>query len=98
TLVTARALDSTVYMVASGECGRNNIGQSLVVDPLGVAQANLGEEPGMLVTELSRERLTTARTKLPDQTHHRLRIDPEPQPFPYGSIGSDDSATGDAFR
>jgi predicted amidohydrolase len=35
TLLAARALDTTCYIVAAGECGNKNIGQSQVVDPLG---------------------------------------------------------------
>ncbi len=36
TLLAARALDTTCYVVAAGECGNRNIGQSRVVDPLGL--------------------------------------------------------------
>jgi predicted amidohydrolase len=35
TLLAARALDTTCYIVASGECGNKNIGLSQVVDPQG---------------------------------------------------------------
>ena len=36
TLLAARALDTTCYMVAAGECGNKNIGQSRIIDPFGV--------------------------------------------------------------
>jgi predicted amidohydrolase len=45
TLLAARALDTTCYVVAAGECGTKNIGQSRVVDPLGVTIAAAAEAP-----------------------------------------------------
>ena len=42
-LVTARALENTCYVAATGECGERNIGRSMVVDPLGVVTASAGE-------------------------------------------------------
>ena len=39
TLLAARALDTTCYMVAAGECGNKNIGQSRIIDPFGVTIA-----------------------------------------------------------
>ena len=41
TLLAARALDTTCYMVAAGECGNKNIGQSRIIDPFGVTIAAL---------------------------------------------------------
>ncbi len=35
-LTRTRALENTCYVVAVGECGMRNIGNSMVVDPLGV--------------------------------------------------------------
>nr|HBK6155437.1 deaminated glutathione amidase [Raoultella ornithinolytica] len=35
TLLAARALDTTCYIVAAGECGTRNIGQSRIIDPMG---------------------------------------------------------------
>ena len=47
-LTRARALENTCYMVAVGECGPRNIGNSLVVDPLGVVIANAAESPTLM--------------------------------------------------
>ena len=41
--MTARALENTCYVAATGECGERNIGRSMVVDPLGVVTASAGE-------------------------------------------------------
>lgn len=64
-LVTARALENTCYMVATGECGVRNIGQSMVVDPLGVAIARAAEAPALLLAEIDPERIAHARQVLP---------------------------------
>ncbi|MFC7405794.1 deaminated glutathione amidase [Georgenia alba] len=82
TLVTARALENTTYVVASGECGEANIGRSLVLDPLGVAVAQAGEGPDRITALLSRERLTDARTRLPVLENHRFDVSPTPRPLP----------------
>ncbi|MEM6160049.1 deaminated glutathione amidase [Erwinia sp. P6884] len=64
-LVTARALENTCYMVAVGECGPRNIGNSLVVDPLGVATVKAGEGAGLIFAVLDPARIAHARSVLP---------------------------------
>ncbi|WP_314153898.1 deaminated glutathione amidase [Rouxiella badensis] len=64
-LVTARALENTSYIVAVGECGERNIGNSMVVDPLGVAIARAAEAPALVFADIERERLAHARKVLP---------------------------------
>lgn len=64
-LVTARALENTTYMVAVGECGERNIGNSMVVDPLGVAIARAAEAPALVFAQLDKDRLVHARKVLP---------------------------------
>ena len=76
TLLTARALDTTCYVVASGECGNKNIGQSRVVDPLGVTIAAAGEAPALLMAEIDRERIALARRQLP-VLHNRRFAPPQ---------------------
>ena len=39
TLLAARALDTTCYMVAAGECGNKNIGKAGFINPFGVTIA-----------------------------------------------------------
>jgi predicted amidohydrolase len=81
TSVTARALDNTVYVVASGECGQRNIGQSLIVDPLGVPIAQAAEEPATITAVLSKQRLSDARDRLPVLRNRRFTVDPAPRPL-----------------
>jgi len=71
-MVTARALENTCWMVASGECGPRNIGDSMVVDPLGVIVARAGEGPALLTVELEHARLQEARARLPVLQNRRF--------------------------
>ncbi|MCQ9156230.1 deaminated glutathione amidase [Acidomonas methanolica] len=71
-LNVARALENTCYVVAVGECGSRNIGQSMVVDPLGVIALSLGEAPGLGFATLARERLAHARAILPVLDNRRF--------------------------
>lgn len=72
TLLAARALDTTCYVVAAGECGNKNIGQSRVVDPLGVTVAAAAETPALLLTEIISARIALARQQLPVLRNRRF--------------------------
>ncbi|GLR10089.1 hydrolase [Mixta theicola] len=72
TLVTARALENTCYLIAVGECGPRNIGGSLIVDPLGVAVARAAEGPALVFAELDAERIKSARQMLPVLANRRF--------------------------
>lgn len=74
TLLAARALDTTCYLVASGECGNRNIGQSRIVDPLGVTLAGATQQPQLIVGEVSREHLLTVRQQLPILENRRFAL------------------------
>jgi len=78
TLLAARALENTCYLVASGECGERNIGQSMVVDPLGVAIARAGEAPTLLLADIDPVRIAHARKVLPVLANRRF-VRPELQ-------------------
>ena len=43
TLISARAIENTVYMVACDQVGANAMGESVVVDPMGVVVASAGK-------------------------------------------------------
>ena len=72
TLLAARALDTTCYIVAAGECGSRNIGQSRIVDPLGAVLAGAAEQPALIVAELDARRLTQVREQLPVLVNRRF--------------------------
>lgn len=71
-LVTARALENTCYMVAAGECGPRNIGNSMVVDPLGVAIAKATEVPALIFADLDPSRIADVRSQLPVLKNRRF--------------------------
>ena len=72
TLVTARALENTAYIIAAGECGPRNIGMSLAVDPLGVAVARAAEAPALIFAEVDPRRIAHAREVLPALANRRF--------------------------
>lgn len=72
TLLSARALDTTCYVVAAGECGNRNIGQSRVVDPLGVTIAAAADVPQLILAEVTQARVKETREKLPVLRNRRF--------------------------
>lgn len=74
TLLTARALDNTVYVVASGESGTRNIGQSMIVDPMGTVLAQAAEETCLISAGASSERIASVRDRLPVLKHRRFDV------------------------
>lgn len=76
TLLRARAIENTAYVVAAGLTGPTCSGQSLIADPMGVIIACAGEAPGLASAPLSAERLAAVRQKLPSLQHRRFRVVP----------------------
>jgi predicted amidohydrolase len=76
TLVTARAIENTVYVAAVGQPAPRYTGHSMVVDPLGevVAEADAGdaETPVVVVAEVDRATLAEARRTNPSLANRRL--------------------------
>lgn len=76
TLLAARALDTTCYMIAAGECGNKNIGQSRIIDPFGVTVAAAAETPTLIMAEVSAQRVRQVRAQLP-VLHNRRFAPPQ---------------------
>ncbi|MFD4367837.1 carbon-nitrogen hydrolase family protein [Rhodococcus sp. NPDC058521] len=74
TLVRARAIENTVYVAAADQCGRGGAGNSMVVDPMGVVCASLGESVGVATAELSQERVRSVREVNPALELRRFGI------------------------
>lgn len=72
TLLAARALDTTCYFVAAGECGNKNIGQSRIVDPCGVTLAGAGYQPQLIMAEACKGTLQQIRDALPVLNNRRF--------------------------
>jgi len=76
-LLRARAIESQCYMLASAQGGehlngRRTWGHSMVIDPWGEILSLQPEGEGVVLAELSRERLQAVRMQLPALAHRRL--------------------------
>jgi predicted amidohydrolase len=78
TLVTARALENSVYLLACDQVSQYYCGRSMVVDPMGVIVACGGESEQLVVCDIDLERIRQVRTKLPSHRQRRAEL--------YGSI------------
>ena len=72
TLVRARAIENTVFVVAVGQPAPRYSGHSMVVDPLGDVLAEAGAEETVLGATLEREVLAAARRTNPSLANRRL--------------------------
>jgi len=72
TLVRARAIENTVFVVAAGQPGPRYTGHSMVVDPLGDVLAEAAEEPAVLRATLDGSVLEEARRTNPSLANRRL--------------------------
>jgi deaminated glutathione amidase len=80
TLFRARAIENTIWVAATGKApdltappvGRpGGVGRSLLVDPMGVVQADLGPSPAVRVTEVDLDVTARVRKVLPSLSHRR---------------------------
>lgn len=74
TLITARAIENTVYLCACDQCMVDSMGESVVVDPMGVPVATAGEVPTMICAEIDLDRVEAVRKKLPAYKDRRPEL------------------------
>lgn len=74
TLVTARALENTIFVAAADHAPPIGVGNSMVVDPMGVELATVGDETGIAVASVSLERLAGVRRINPALQLRRFRV------------------------
>jgi len=77
TLLRARAIENTVYVVAADQIAPAGSGNSVILDPMGIPLAALGEAAGIGVARLERSRLESVRTINPALALRRFRVQPE---------------------
>ncbi|MHA7986187.1 carbon-nitrogen hydrolase family protein [Rathayibacter sp. CAU 1779] len=77
TLITARAIENTVFVAAADHVGPIGVGSSIVVDPMGVVVADAGERPGIALAWLDRERLAAVRAQNPALALRRYVVVPK---------------------
>jgi len=71
TLLRARAIENTMFVAAADQAGNVFVGRSMLVDPMGIAVAAGGEEPGLVVGDADIERIARVRETLPVLQHRR---------------------------
>jgi len=74
TLVTARALENTVYLAAADHAPPVGVGNSMVVDPMGVELVTIGETTDVAVAWVSAERVAAVRAVNPALALRRFRV------------------------
>lgn len=75
TLIRARAIENTVYAVASGQTGPACTGRSMIVDPAGAVVASAGEAPGFVTGWIDRDRVDAVRRRDPSLQNRRFGVD-----------------------
>lgn len=65
TLLTARAVENTIYTAGVNQVGPPFTGGSVVVDPMGIAVAQASEDEAFLSVELDLGRISRVREQLP---------------------------------
>ena len=76
TMCRARAIENTAYLAAAAQPPPAYCGHSLVLDPMGVELAGLGEGDGVVVAEVSDERVREVREALPVLAQRRFEVRP----------------------
>ncbi|MEP6464539.1 MAG: carbon-nitrogen hydrolase family protein [Frankiaceae bacterium] len=76
TLVRARAIESTVYLVAADQCPPTYAGRSMIVDPVGVPLAQLADQVSIAVANVTAERVAEVQERMPSLRHRRYRVEP----------------------
>lgn len=74
TLLRARAIENTVYVAAADQCGSNGAGNSMIVDPMGVVLAAIGEDEGVVSATLHGDRIARVREKNPALALRRFAV------------------------
>lgn len=76
TLVTARAIENTVYVAAADHAPPVGAGNSMIVDPMGVELVTIGESTDVGVAWISPSRVAEVRQTNPALELRRFRVEP----------------------
>ena len=76
TLVTARAIENTVWVAAADQAPPVGAGNSMIVDPMGVEVATIGDTVGVAVFPIDRERIAEVRRVNPALALRRFSVVP----------------------
>lgn len=75
-LLKARAIENTCYVLGAGQTGPACVGQSLIVDPMGVVIAAAGEKPGTVGAVVDAKRIESVRDSNPCLQLRRFAVVP----------------------
>ena len=73
-LVTARAIENTIYIAAADHAPPIGVGNSMVVDPMGVELVTIGEDTGIAVADVTLGRVESVRQKNPALALRRFGV------------------------
>lgn len=76
TLITARALENTIYVAAADHTPPIGVGNSMIVDPMGVEIATIGEQMDVAVATISQGRVASVRSINPALALRRFGVTP----------------------
>ena len=76
TLLTARAIENTIYVAAADHAPPVGVGNSLVIDPMGVELATIGETTDVAVAWVDTERVASTRVVNPALSLRRFGVSP----------------------
>src|SRR5262245_61794164 len=76
TLLRARAIENTCFVVAAAQCGKRYCGHSAAIDPMGVVLASLGDDEGITAATLASGAIFAARQRNPALAHRRFMVVP----------------------
>jgi deaminated glutathione amidase len=76
TLLKARAIETTSYVIGAGLSGERFAGHSSLWDPFGICLAGLSDETAVILAPLSKERVEEVRGILPSLQHKRFAVAP----------------------
>jgi len=74
TLITARALENTIYVAGADHTPPVGVGTSMVVDPMGVELVTIGEQSDVAVAWVTPDRIAATRVTNPSLAHRRFGI------------------------
>ncbi|WP_353827286.1 carbon-nitrogen hydrolase family protein [Agromyces sp. SYSU T0242] len=74
TLTTARAIENTAYVLAADHAPPIGAGNSMIVDPMGVEAATIGEQADVAIAWISEDRIAEVRRRNPALALRRFAV------------------------
>lgn len=74
TLLKARAIENTVYVLGANQVGNIYNGLSMIYDPMGVTVASAGEEEALIHVNIDQKRVSRVRKSLPCLENRRPEL------------------------